>query len=300
VKDGSDDRYELISLIELKFEISTMFNYVLPQNPLLQKHIEYVLFAREEKVDAVKKYIVFPNAGSALIFYSNSHFEALGGAKFISSYRRGANGVLLHINRMDPVEIIEKGRQEYTAVVFRPCGLNYFLQSSLQDLQGRQDPSFIRFSGAHDFFNRFSETFAGITPLKKLAVLEEFFIDHYSSNKLDRFNALVNELSDVDATSTLALIAKGHGFSEKTVTRLFEKHIRLGPAEFRKIVRFRASVKTKLSSSHGSFNDVALTNNYCDLSYMIKTYKKLTGNTAVDFFTSVIAAADNRYIYQPV
>jgi YesN/AraC family two-component response regulator len=116
--------------------------------------------------------------------------------------------------------------------------------------------------------------------------LEAFLLSIYQdNNELIKMEYSIPLLYDLDFNSSIAHIAEQLGYNLKTFQRHFIKHLSCSPVEYRRIVRFRHSIASKLNTDGvKSLTEITYESAYYDHSYFIKEFKKLTGHNPVEFF----------------
>ena len=94
-------------------------------------------------------------------------------------------------------------------------------------------------------------------------------------------------------------IAKRLLLNTRTFNRLFFKHFGISPVGFRKISRFRHSLRNRLFDARfTTLTEIGYESNFYDQSYFIKMYKKITGDNPSRFFNSIEKLADNQLIFR--
>jgi AraC-like DNA-binding protein len=275
-----------------------MFEIIGPQKDSLRPWIDYVFKYSCDDPDFERQLIIFPNTGAAITFYFNTEFGEVSAQKFISEEKKGNNGMVLHINRIDPIEIIERGRQERITVVFKVLGINHFISTSLDEITRDQNPTAIDIPSTDKRYHDLQQVLNSLSSItQRLAAIEDFFVSIYK----DPADLLLAEvIKHFDPDQKLTSIAAAAATTTKTIDRLFKKHIGVTPVEFRRILKFRNSLRSKLSGKNQSLEDVAFDSNYQDLPYMMKVYKKFTGQTARTFFERLSVSANGKYLYQEI
>ena len=275
-----------------------MFEIIGPRNDSLKQSIDYIFSFSCDDPNFERQLIIFPNTGSAITFYFDTEFREVSSQKFISEEKKGNNGMVLHINRIDPIEIIERGRQEMVTVVFKVLGINHFISASLDEISRDQNPTAINISAADERYLDLQQVLNSLSSIgQRTAAIEDFFASIYS----DAVDPLLQEIvKHFDPDQKLTSIAASAATTTKTIDRLFKKHIGLTPVEFRRILKFRNSLRTKLSGKNQSLEHLAFDTNYHDLPYMMKVYKKFTGQTAKSFFERLSTSANGKYLYQEI
>ena len=275
-----------------------MFETFEPKNSFLKQWIDYIFHYSSDDPNFERLLIIFPNVGSAVTFYFDLEFCGLSTQKFVSEEKKGHNGVVLHINRIEPIEIIERGRQERITVVFKTLGINHFISASLDEVGKNQNPTAINISSEDKRYKDLLQILNSLSSIcERIDAIEDFFVSIYK-NFEDPL--LVNIIEHINSLQTLTTIATHAATSTKTIDRLFKKHIGLTPVEFRRILKFRISLRSKLSDRNQSLENLAFETDYSDLSYMMKVYRKFTGQTAKTFFDRLSVSANGKYLYQEI
>ena len=106
-------------------------------------------------------------------------------------------------------------------------------------------------------------------------------------------------LSDLENDYSINEIAGALSINTRKLNRLFDAHLGINPIAFKKIIRFRHSLKNKLFSSHfKTLTEIGYESNFYDQSYFVKIYKNLTGKNPSKFFNSIEKLADNQLIFE--
>jgi len=273
-----------------------MFETIEPKNSLKQ-WVDYIFHYSTDDPSHERQLIIFPNVGSAVTFYFDVEFLELSPQKFLSEEKKGHNGIVLHINRIDPVEIIERGRQERVTIVFKTLGINHFISESLEEITGNQNPTNIQIGQADKRYDELVPALEWLSSSERASAIEDFFVSNYRDFEESLLERILPEFSSFQK---LPMIAKQAATSTKTIDRLFKKHIGLTPVEFKRILKFRSSLRSKLSDSNQSLESLAYETNYSDLPYMMKVYRKFTGQTAKAFFDRLSVSANGKYLYQEI
>lgn len=275
-----------------------MLEIIGPKKDFLKQWIEYIFRYSSDDPNFERQLVIFPNTGAALTFYFDGEFSEVSSQKFISKEKKGNNGTVLHINRSEPVEIIERGRQERVTVVFKPFGINHFLSTSLYEISRDQNPTAIKISSRDKRYHDVQET---LNFLSSVAIRSEAIEDFFVSIYKDPGDPLLEEIiKHFDPDQKLTTIAKKAATTTKTIDRLFKKHIGLTPVAFRSILKFRNSLRSKLSDKNQSLGHIAFDTNYSDLPYMMKVYRNFTGQTAKTFFDRLSISGNGKYLYQEI
>jgi AraC-like DNA-binding protein len=236
--------------------------------------------------------------GSAIAVYKNVDFFPENDQQFLSREKQGSSGVILHLNRIDPITIKEEGRQKRIVIVLKPLGINQFMNEPPGELLKINNPSLVPVSSFFSELKEFSTGPEMEQPLHKSAeIIEELLSERFKHFTNPILENAINEMDKADKLSKIEDIAYSVGASTKTMKRLFHKYIGLSPVEFRKIAQFRNALRNKLANQEASFTSIAWENSYYDLPYMIKVFKELTGISIKEFFSRLSYSGDMQYVY---
>src|SRR6185369_14480417 len=122
-----------------------MYEIIYPGNEILKKHISYIYKVSSAEKNFKRQLMIFPNVGSAIAIYRDVNFISNGEQEFSSFEERGNKNVILHLNRKDPITIKETGRHKRIVIVFKPLGINHFLNIPVGDLIKDNNPTLIPF-----------------------------------------------------------------------------------------------------------------------------------------------------------
>jgi AraC-like DNA-binding protein len=265
--------------------------YYYPKSSTLKKHIRYISFYASDEKE--KEYLVFPNHGAAMVLGANLHFQPLSKNTFLSKESPGEYRNTLHVNRIDPVKIIEQGHQEKITIVFEPLGLNHFIYEPLSEFLDHSSLNNYNIEQSQRFPNFAKQVFGCHTFEQKLECIENYLLQRYIPFQAPFLADALPLLMDMDESYTVGEIAKSLFTNPRSLLRLFQKHICLSPVEFRNIFQFRYSLGRKIESGIASFKEISYESNYSDASYMVRMYKKFTGLKPSQFFEQV---ATDKYV----
>jgi AraC-like DNA-binding protein len=82
--------------------------------------------------------------------------------------------------------------------------------------------------------------------------------------------------------------------SERTINRWFHKYIGCPPKDYKKIMRFRSSLK---NSKEMNLTELCLNNDYYDSPHFTNEFKLLTNRSPRDFFNAMSEVGEERFPY---
>src|SRR6266536_151309 len=109
-----------------------MREHYYPENERLKKYVKYISFYQSD--DTGREILVFPNSGAAIGLHKEHDFMLQEKNVYRAVTIPGHDTQLLHINRIDPVKVIDKGLRESITIVFDPLGVNHFIREDLAEL----------------------------------------------------------------------------------------------------------------------------------------------------------------------
>jgi len=269
-----------------------MLKTYLPQSTFLKKYVAsfYVLKTNDL---AVQSYFAFPHFFTGITFLKDVEVERKPfQILFKESPENGAHVELLGKYKT-PVFVSYSGRISEVTIIFKPLGINRFIRSNYFSVA----PSF-----AQEFTNKIwkefgNELFKSEDPISSLeAFLIEQFEDFEEISVLDKALPFFENL---DENISIADIAKHVGLNLKSFQRHFIKHLGCTPVDYRRLVRFRNSLASKLiSKEEKSMTEITFENNYFDQSYFIKEFKNFTNQNPSKFFKRVSLVDGEKIIWE--
>jgi len=199
-----------------------------------------------------------------------------------------------------PLLVQLKGSLDKITILFKPLGLNHFIQNSLIKVAGTPSQVFT------DWYNdknceSFLDTFYGINDnTERITVLENYLLSIYRLLHEEAIlQQAINLLTDFNFEYSIEEIAKRICMNVRSFNRMFIKHLGISPVGFRKIARFRHSIKNRLFNNQlKTLTEIGYESNYYDQSYFHKMYKKLTEQNPRKFFSSIEKLADEQLIFK--
>lgn len=269
-----------------------------PQNPVLKKHIEYYYFLKTNS-DFNETFYAFPNTLHSLNIHKNASCEIK--PFFTAVYEDQANKYLTNVQGHPelPLLVNLRGRLDKVTIIFKPLGLNCFVKKSFNEVAGKHSQMFTEWEGSE--YTAFLDAFYKTSDNKKRAhLLENFLLTKYEPfSQEDAFQKVLNKLTDFENECSIEEIAQSISLNVRTFNRLFRKHLGISPVAFKKIARFRHSLKNKIFSEHlKTLTEIGYESNFYDQAYFVKMYKKLTGKNPSKFFDSIEKLADDQLIFE--
>jgi AraC-like DNA-binding protein len=270
-----------------------------PQNPLLKTHVEYFYFLKSDAPEFNKTYYSFPNILQSFNIHKNAECEIK--PNFTGIYENQKNKYLTIVQGryQQPLLVNLKGRLDKMTIVFKPLGLNHFINEPFNEVVGNPSRIFTEWD-SNEYFAFLDTFYKTGNNKKRVLLLETFLLKIYKPfEKENLLQKALNQLTDFENERSMEKIAQGINLNVRTFNRLFDKHFGISPVAFKKIARFRHSMKNKLFSERvKTLTAIGYESNFYDQSYFIKMYKNLTENNPSKFFNSIEKLADDQLIFE--
>lgn len=271
-----------------------------PRHPLLKKHIEYYYFLKSHDEDFVTEYYSFPQTSQSLNIHKNATCQIDN--LFINVQSTDGDKPLLVLQGKfeEPLLVQLYGKIDKVTIHFTPLGLNAFIKSPMCNVAAKQSQVFTEWVYDAAFSLFLQAFYASSNNHERVDILEHFLCLKYNKfNKEFVLQKAINMLHDIKSDYAIPHIAQSLGLTTRSFNRLFYKYMAISPTGYRKIAKFRHSLKYKLVTNPAkTFTEVCYESNFYDQAYFIKTYKKLTGSNPHNFFNTVNKLADNQLIFK--
>jgi AraC-like DNA-binding protein len=194
---------------------------------------------------------------------------------------------------INPLLIEYSGKIQEISIVFKPLGINRFIRKNYQSIA----PNFTQ-EYHNEAWQHFGEKL--FTSENKIKTLEEFLLSEFKeTNELRDLQASLSLIENLELNYSIAAIAEKLGYNLKTFQRHFTKHIGCSPIDYRRIIRFRNAIETKLNAKElKSLTDITFENNYFDQSHFIKEFKRLTSHNPKKFFKNISQLDGEKIVWE--
>jgi len=276
------------------------FRTYLPQHPLLRKYISYFYIDRTGHEHYYNKYSFFPHTKTTLSFYRHAIIEQLNGETHITC-TDGAPTVKLLTRQHSIKTVVQQGKVDKLGIVFLPLGLNHFTQEPYSALAPQEVQHFIPKEMAL-WDDVVAQCFSQEGLTERISLLESFLVSVYREHPYEALNGAIQDLSDPEHLLSIKEVALKNKLHPRTLNRHFRNHLSISPELFRMIARFRYVVDQRiLHDNKESYTRLAYEGGFLDQSYMIKTFRKLTGLTPAAFFREGkhVGQADTWWQFHP-
>ncbi|RFZ82910.1 AraC family transcriptional regulator [Mucilaginibacter terrenus] len=271
-----------------------------PRSAILQKHIAYYYFMQTDSDRFASRYYAFPHTYTVF----NIHRGAIKnfGDHFTNVHGTGCFEPVVSVQgiREHPLEVNLTGIIDKVTILFKPLGLNAFLDQPFASVITRPSQLFTSWDNL-PAYKSFTKAFFGESDLdNRCKILESFLLTRYRSfPEHDLLSRFISRLSDFDESLPIEDICRQLQVQPRTLNRLFRKHLGVSPASYRKVARFRHSLQNKLVENQFTrMTELAYQSNYYDQAYFNKIYKELTGSNPHRFYKEIETLADERLVFR--
>lgn len=271
-----------------------MLKTILPQSPVLQQYIEFFYVFETDKPDQFS-YFAFPHYNTGLSFFRDAQVNR----KDFQVHVEKTEDTGIHIEILGkytrPVLVHYNGPIQEVSVIFKPFGINRFIRENYHTIAPGFSQAFQNEKWA--LFGK--ELFEGLAE-GAFDQLEAFLLrELVETEELAAIQRSLPVMEDIDSGFSILEVAEKTGYNLKSFQRHFTRHMGCSPVDYRRIVRFRNSVSSKLNASElKTLTDITYENNYFDQSYFIKEFKRLTHLNPKKFFKEVSLLDGDKIVWE--
>lgn len=270
-----------------------MLTTFFPVSTVLQRYVDvFYIFKNGKPVNL--SYLAFPHINNAISFF-----------KGVSITRNDFHISINEDQKADPfcVEILGKyarpvvvdinGVFEEVAVIFKPLGVNHFINGNLLQHAPGYSQSF-----PDKDWNQFCKILFEAD--NKIESLESFLLNRLTEKEdITAIEQSLILLEDTETDLSIADIAGRLGMNLKTFQRHFTRQMACSPTLYRRIARFRRAMQTGIKNREiKSLTRISYDSNYFDQSYFIKEFKRLTHLNPKKFFRQISLLDDEKIVWE--
>ncbi len=261
-----------------------------PRTKILQQHITEYVVLKKQSTDNLN-YFAFPHKSGSLALYFKANINIDAAGVSISEAPTPKPLVITLGKYLEPLLVKYKGEITELSVNFTPVGMNYFFDENFARIANKP-AQFLTDVAWNELASRLYQSAGAGAGMIEL--LEEFLISQFRERDLSKAESAV-KLIEADKSVKVKNIALKLNLSERTINRLFHKYIGCSPKDFRKIARFRASIK--MNSKDANLTQLCMNNEYYDSSHFCKEFIKLTNKNPKQFFQLLTKTSDVGFPY---
>ncbi|WP_089899516.1 helix-turn-helix domain-containing protein [Chitinophaga arvensicola] len=271
-----------------------------PVSPALRKHIAYYYFLKTDTAGFDCTYYSFPNELQSLNIHLHADCTITDNQICVEGSTRNEHLMILQGKFDTPLQVRLRGLLDKVTIAFKPSALNHFITASFIEVAAQTSQVFTDWNNDDHCVSFLKNFYHADSCEERVAVLENFLLSRYNPlSDEDLLIEAVQQLSNFEEERSIADIAAGMQLHVRSFHRLFYKRVGISPVAFRKIARFRHSLKNKLLLTPGrSLTEIGYGSNFSDQAYFSKVYKKLTGHNPSTFFNNVNLLDENGLVFE--
>ena len=261
-----------------------------PHNKKLSDYIAYYYFHDCNDLNFRRTYVYYPHIRNTLTVYQNHIAEISDDLCIYNPTNIPQSTVYYSRNLKKQIKVIQNGPLHKIGIVFKPLGINHFIETELYTISKETYSPFTYFKGelAELCVNIYKEEDS-----YKVKALDDFFIGKLISFENRRVSDSLKLIHKYKAKIKASEIASELEVSRKTIYREFRKHLCSSIEEYKAIYRFRLALNYYHSGKAPIFTDVVYENNFYDQPSFSNYFKKITGYTPRTFFNNLSKLSDN-------
>ena len=203
---------------------------VKPREHALRKFIRHFYFLRADSEEFRQSYLTFPQLTTPLSLFVNAR-TSLSADRTLAhcwhdptvAFHAEVDGIFTR-----PMRVNYRGKIDEVTVVFEPLGLNQFLRCDLAEVAvGEASRNFNPYGA--EFHEFLGNLFADDKLERRVSVLEDFFRTNYRPFDNEILSRALKCLRDTENKTPISQLAQSLGVSQKTLTRLFHRHLGATP-----------------------------------------------------------------------
>jgi AraC-like DNA-binding protein len=285
-----------VYLIQYIMDIATFY----PQHAMLKQHIEYYYFLKADSPDFQTTYYAFPNINIPLSLHRSALYEIKEHYTRVQAVKSGPPAALVQRSFQKPLLVSLQGPIDKVTISFKAFGISSFINRPFSEIAPVDSQAFRAWEQLPAYHKFQISFFAADDNAERVALLEDFLLSVYAPTTANtQMRKAIGWLSDFEEQRSIEEIAESLQLCSRSFNRLFLKHMSISPVAWKKIARFRHSLKNKLfNGQFKKLTEIGYDSNFYDQSYFIKFYNQLTGSNPTAFFKSIDKLADDHLIFR--
>ncbi len=270
-----------------------MINVLEPQNELLKRFVDSLYIFK--KNESGLEFTAYPAMNVPVALLRNAAVSIKDDLIYIESSDSPCHLGMACNQFSSSVHLQYKQLVDEIAINFKPLGFASFTRSK------PANSKLFLFQDWDGFLpGLFRAVFETEDERQQLNSIEQFLLEQYVPlpNEAVLLHAL-ELLADTTTDHPMQEIADRVGMHYKQLYRQFTENVGCSPAHYRKLLRFRSSVVSKLKKGDSArLVDVCYENDYTDQPLFNKQFKDLTGERPTRFFKDVTSFGDDKVIFK--
>lgn len=259
--------------------------YHKPKNPILQKYIEGYYFLTNTRDEVENSYLTFPNNNCIISVTNKCDFKFKKEKVEVKEDHSQPYLSTIISNYKKPIQITYFGCIKELTVIFKPLGINHFLENKLISYL---NDSFEIFEPFPDYLKTMENILSTEDIDKAQDLLENYLLSKLIPFDTSFLHTAINLLEDYEKNYTIEQVAKKCMTSRQNLSKKFFVHLGKTPSDYKKINRFRNALNHfEEQKNIKNLSSLLLDSTFYDQSHFIKDFKSLTGKAPKDFFKNL-------------
>ncbi|MGD1945528.1 MAG: helix-turn-helix domain-containing protein [Croceivirga sp.] len=265
------------------------FISVKPKNDVLSNVIDFYYFQKIQN-NGTYSVIYYPNYNTGLNHYYHADVDIQDEGRYLSETQKKGTDCYITQNTKSARYVTVHGSIRKLGIMFKPLGINHFIEGDLVDLAPDPVSPFNYFG--HEFLNICNS----LNPHSDLSeTLDDFFSKRYLGFEDVAFKNLIESILETDGDLFVQNFASAIGVTRKTIFRKFRKHLCTSPSDFIALVKFRKALNHY--NLNAKLSEIAYESHYYDQSNFIKQFKKIAGLTPKATFEKIVRKGDFQILW---
>ncbi len=270
-----------------------MINVIEPQNELLKQFVDSIYVFK--KSEGGFEFTAYPAVNTSVGLLRNASVNIENECVYIANSET-PNHIAMVCNQFtSSIHLQYLQLVDEIAINFKPLGFSSYTQSAPHQ---KKTSFFQEWNGVLP--DLFDNVFATEDPDRQCYHIEEFLLNQYRALADESFLFKALELlNDTTLDYKMLEIACLAGVHYKHLYRSFTEHVGCSPVHYRKLVKFRSSVVSKMKRGDKvRLVDISNDHDYFDQPYFIKQFRELTGEKPSLFFKEVTSFGNDKVIFK--
>lgn len=264
------------------------FTFYKPRNELLKKYIESYYFVVPNNSKNEVKYLTFPNNYTIVTIAKDVEEKFTENSITVLSSKEENLKISLIKKYQKPIQVEYLDEILEITIYFKPLGFNQFSES----FENIHSEKLLTSSFHEEALYTINSIFVERDLNKKIELFENYLLSQFKEVNFPMIETILEKLN---LNMGINDIAASMDISRQYLNKIFTATVGKSPSEYKKINRFRKSIRAK--NSLENFTEVSSEHDFFDQSHFIKDFKNITLQKPTQFFRNVDFTKENFWLY---